>query len=115
MTTLGQVAFEAYNEDRGGVNYQGKKTPEWDELPEEIRHAWEAAAEALHEHALHRLESVFFDLIRDQVPAGHLYKIIKDMEKHPPPYKYGDAFSPYLGKAARHLAQRVLAVEDQGD
>ena len=46
MKTLGQIAFEAYNADRGGVNYRGEKTPDWEELPEGIRHAWEVAAEA---------------------------------------------------------------------
>ena len=44
MKTIGEVAFEAYNDDRGGVNHLGKKTPDWVELPDEIRHAWEAAA-----------------------------------------------------------------------
>ena len=43
----GKVAFDAYNEDRGGVNYRGDKTPEWDELPEGIRHAWGVAAAAV--------------------------------------------------------------------
>lgn len=47
MTNYGKLAFKAYNEDRGGVNHLGKKTPEWDELPEEIRHAWEVAANAV--------------------------------------------------------------------
>ena len=27
----GKIAFEAYNQDRGGVNHLGKKTPEWDD------------------------------------------------------------------------------------
>mgnify|MGYP007073189614 CR=1 FL=1 len=44
--TVGQVAFEAYNSARGGVNYQGNKTPDWPDLPEGIREAWEQAAVA---------------------------------------------------------------------
>jgi len=45
--TLGEIAFEAYNDDRGGVNHQGNKTPDWGELPEEIQHAWEVGADAV--------------------------------------------------------------------
>ena len=45
--TLGQIAFDAYNESRGGVNFQGNKTPDWPDLPEGIRDAWEVAAEAV--------------------------------------------------------------------
>ncbi len=45
--TLGQVAFEAYDEDRGGVNHQGNATPPWPELPVWIRDAWEVAASAV--------------------------------------------------------------------
>lgn len=47
LWTAGQRAFQAYNRHRGGVNHLGKKTPEWEELPEEIREAWEAAAWAV--------------------------------------------------------------------
>ncbi len=43
----GQIAFAAYNEDRGGVNHLGNPTPAWGDLPEEIRHAWQAAAIAV--------------------------------------------------------------------
>lgn len=43
----GRIAFEAYNADRGGVNYQGLKTPDWPDLTEGIRHAWEVAALAV--------------------------------------------------------------------
>jgi hypothetical protein len=44
--THGQNAFEAYNESRGGVNFKGDKTPDWPDLPEGIREAWEVAAAA---------------------------------------------------------------------
>ncbi len=43
----GQIAFEAYNESRGGVNFQGEKTPPWEELPTGIHNAWCAAATAV--------------------------------------------------------------------
>lgn len=52
---LGQVAFDAYNEDRGGVNYLGQPTPKWRFLPEEIRHAWEVAGTAAVIHEIKRL------------------------------------------------------------
>ncbi len=50
----GEVAFEAYNTSRGGVNHQGNPTPPWAELPGVIRTAWNVAAAAVlsraHEH-----------------------------------------------------------------
>lgn len=46
-TAIARAAFEAYDKDRGGLNHLGKPTPKWDELPEEIRHAWQAAALAV--------------------------------------------------------------------
>lgn len=45
--TNGQIAFEAYNKSRGGLNFQGNKTPDWFDLPVEIRAAWEIAAGAV--------------------------------------------------------------------
>lgn len=46
--TLGQVAFEAYNDAKGGLTYDGKPIPGWDTLTNEagltVRAAWEAAA-----------------------------------------------------------------------
>ncbi len=45
--TKGQVAFEAYDESRGGVNHQGDATPGWDFLGDGIREGWEAAARAV--------------------------------------------------------------------
>ncbi len=47
MKTLGQIAFDAYNEQRGGVNHLGKPTPAWGDLPEGIRCAWEVATRAV--------------------------------------------------------------------
>jgi len=53
--TLGQIAFDAYNKDRGGINHLGKRTPEWEELPQEIQHAWEAAAKAIVQVCIHKI------------------------------------------------------------
>lgn len=41
---LGKRAFDFYNESRVGLNYQSNKTPDWVDLPDGIRAAWEAAA-----------------------------------------------------------------------
>lgn len=47
--SVGQVAFEAYDKERGGLNHQGNPTPAWDDLPEGIRTAWQVAGEAAQE------------------------------------------------------------------
>lgn len=48
--TLGQVAFEAYNEAKGGKTYDGKPIPPWETLTDEtglaVRAAWEKAVGA---------------------------------------------------------------------
>jgi hypothetical protein len=46
---IAKRAYEAYDQDRGGLNYQGKPNPKWAELPEGIRHAWKVAALAVGE------------------------------------------------------------------
>lgn len=53
---LGQIAFDAYNKDRGGVNHLGKKTPEWEELPEGIQRAWQVAAIAVRDAVWHEMK-----------------------------------------------------------
>lgn len=45
--SLGQIAFEAYDADRGGVNFRGDPTPSWGALPGEICTAWEVQAVAI--------------------------------------------------------------------
>jgi hypothetical protein len=54
MATLGQVAFEAYNKHRGGMNHQGDKTPDWDDLPLPIREAWDVAAKTVVDQELNK-------------------------------------------------------------
>jgi hypothetical protein len=51
--TLGQVAFEAYNESRGGLTHDGKPTPPWESLGDGVRSGWEAAAIAVNERMAH--------------------------------------------------------------
>lgn len=45
--TLGQIAFEAYVLDIGGLTYDGKPIPSWDNLTDRVRKAWEMAAIAV--------------------------------------------------------------------
>lgn len=40
---LAKVAYKAYGESTGGVNYQGLPMPEWIDLPNKIKDAWIAA------------------------------------------------------------------------
>jgi hypothetical protein len=42
-------AYEAYAESTGGLTFDGRKMPTWNDLPERIRNAWEAAARAARE------------------------------------------------------------------
>ena len=44
---LSQVAYEAYGQSTGGLNYQGQPMPAWEALPQPIRQAWHAAANAV--------------------------------------------------------------------
>lgn len=44
--TLGRIAFEAYDKKRGGLTFDGKPTPRWEQLGDPIREAWCVAAEA---------------------------------------------------------------------
>ncbi len=54
MKTPGQIAFEAYNESKGGLTYDGKPIPPWDTLTgdvgEAVKRAWEVAAGAVAVH-----------------------------------------------------------------
>ena len=44
---LAKLAYEAYVDDAGGLNYQGKPCPKWDDLPEAIRQHWKVAVQAV--------------------------------------------------------------------
>lgn len=45
--SAGQVAFEAYNEAKGGKTYDDKPIPPWDQVGEKVQAGWEAAANAV--------------------------------------------------------------------
>lgn len=47
--TLGQIAFEAYGENRDWTDWRGEKikTPAWSEVGQHIRDTWEGAAHAV--------------------------------------------------------------------
>lgn len=51
--TLGQVAYGAYGDSTGWLNYQGAPMLAWAEMPERIREAWEAAASAVAARGAH--------------------------------------------------------------
>jgi hypothetical protein len=42
-----ELAYKAYGEEVGGVNFRGEPMPEFHELPEKIKSGWQAAATAL--------------------------------------------------------------------
>lgn len=46
LGTLARVAFEAYNDERGGLTWDGKPIPGWDDVGDEIRAAWMASVAA---------------------------------------------------------------------
>lgn len=45
--TPGETAFAAYREHTGGLTHDGRDIPSWESLPDAIRLAWEAAADAV--------------------------------------------------------------------
>lgn len=45
--SLGQIAFEAYADSKGGVTWDGKPIPPWEETGKDVQAAWEAAALAV--------------------------------------------------------------------
>lgn len=48
MPSYGKIAYDAYCKSSGGVSLvSGAKLPEWAVLSDEIKQAWEAAAEAV--------------------------------------------------------------------
>jgi len=47
MIDYTRIAYEAYVDSTGGVNYQGLPMPKYEELPSNIRSAWYAAVQAV--------------------------------------------------------------------
>jgi len=52
LPTLAQIAYEAYGDVTGGRNYQGLPMPEWADLPDRIKAAWNASVNATVKAAL---------------------------------------------------------------
>lgn len=46
-TNLARIAYEAYGKSTGGKNFQGDPMPAWDDLPQPIQDAWDAAVGAV--------------------------------------------------------------------
>lgn len=46
----GKISFEAYSKSVGGVSYDGKPIPRWDELTSPVRNAWTAGGNAVLEY-----------------------------------------------------------------
>lgn len=47
IRTAGQVAFEAYNKQKGGKTWDGKDIPPWGKVGDEVQAGWNAAALAV--------------------------------------------------------------------
>lgn len=47
--TLGQVNFDAYRAKKQGHTYDAKPIPSWEAVGDDVREAWEAAAQAVKE------------------------------------------------------------------
>jgi hypothetical protein len=45
--TSGQIGYEAYARFTGGKTFDGRQMPKWDELPANIKDAWDAAATSI--------------------------------------------------------------------
>lgn len=46
--SLGQIAYEAYRETVGNVDYRGEPLPDWEKLfSDKVRYGWEKAAKAV--------------------------------------------------------------------
>jgi hypothetical protein len=58
MSTLGQVAYEKYNEAKGGKTWDGKPIPPWESLTDDVglavQNAWEVAARAAADEMVRR-------------------------------------------------------------
>lgn len=52
MKSLGEIGYEAYRKQSGGVSLvSGKAIPQWSELSDEIKEAWSASARAVAEES----------------------------------------------------------------
>jgi len=47
MDGFGALGYEAYARSTGGKTWDGKDMPKWEDLPQRIKDAWMAAADAV--------------------------------------------------------------------
>jgi len=47
VKSYGQIAFEAYNEAKGGLTWDGKPIPPWSDVGDAVRDGWDSAARAV--------------------------------------------------------------------
>lgn len=52
VVSLGRKGYEAYAKATGGKTFDGRDMPTWEQLPERIVNAWNAAAVAIAEEVL---------------------------------------------------------------
>lgn len=58
---LARIAYEAYAKATGGRNFFGNPMPEWEELPQSIRDAWDCAVGAVEYERTCKNEAADFD------------------------------------------------------
>jgi hypothetical protein len=98
--SIGQVAFERYNEARGGLTYDGKPVPGWDVIPQGIRDGWE--------HAAHRLGEILITMsLLDGIACVRLHGFVVCNPAH------GITITPALARqpGVYELVERALAGE----
>lgn len=59
--TLGQIGFEAYRKKMGGLTYDGKQILAWEQVSENVKAGWEAAAFAVLQANKQQMENDFDD------------------------------------------------------
>lgn len=47
ITTLARIGYGGYGDETGGLTYDGRQMPDWEELPARTVKAWEAATRAI--------------------------------------------------------------------
>jgi len=62
-----------------------------------------------------QVASLIWQLLRDEVPFGTMEEIVQDMERHPPPYKFGDKTAQIGDTLSRHMARRLLRARTKSD
>lgn len=58
---LGKVAYKRYRDAVGGVNYQGKPMPKWNDLTDAIRYGWIMAALSIANECKWHIQDIHID------------------------------------------------------